>query len=128
MPWGVPKPLAIDDVDLFGHSLSLSGDRLVIGADGEDSSAVGVGGDDTSGSAGDAGAADLFTRSGSTWSQSGFLKASNTGATDHLGLSVAVSGDLIASGAIYEDSNATGLDGDATNNGSFDSGAVYLFR
>src|SRR5206468_1189843 len=59
--------------------------------------------------------------------QQAYLKASNTGAEDFFGWSVAVSGDTVAVGAVYEDSNATGIAGDQTNNNAVDSGAVYIF-
>ncbi len=36
-------------------------------------------------SAADAGAAYVFVRSGTTWSQQAYLKASNTGADDYFG-------------------------------------------
>ena len=41
----------------------------------------------------------MFVRSGSTWSQQAYLKASNTGAEDRFGNSVAVSGDTVVVGA-----------------------------
>ena len=50
-------------------------------------------------SAGNAGAAYVFVRSGTTWSQQAYLKASNTGAGDQFGCSVAVSGDTVVVGA-----------------------------
>ncbi|MBA3544629.1 MAG: FG-GAP repeat protein [Chthoniobacterales bacterium] len=59
--------------------------------------------------------------------QQAYLKASNTGESDAFGLSVAVSGDTVAVGAVNESSNATGINGDQTNNSSFRAGAVYIF-
>ena len=54
-----------------------------------------------------------FTRSGTTWSQQAYLKASNTNAFDAFGTVVSVSGDgaTVAVGAPAEDSNATGVGG-----------------
>ena len=60
-------------------------------------------------SASDAGAAYVFVRSGTTWSQQAYLKASNTGADDYFGSSVAVSGDTVVVGAYGEDSSTTGV-------------------
>jgi hypothetical protein len=59
-----------------------------------------------------------------------YVKASNTGASDEFGSSVALSADgsTLAVGAPVEDSVATGLDGDSTSNGALNSGAVYVFR
>ena len=48
--------------------------------------------------------------------QQAYLKASNTGADDYFGCSVAVSGDTVVVGADREDSNATGVNGNQTNN------------
>ncbi|HJK98943.1 MAG TPA: FG-GAP repeat protein [Polyangiaceae bacterium LLY-WYZ-14_1] len=61
-----------------------------------------------------------------------YLKASNTDGTDdlndHFGLSVALDGDTLAVGASGEDSRATGVDGDQTDNGARAAGAVYVRR
>lgn len=59
----------------------------------------------------------------------GYFKASNSGANDHAGISVAVSADgtTLAVGASGEDSNATGVNGNQADNSAVDSGAVYLF-
>jgi hypothetical protein len=80
----------------------------------------------------------VFVRNGATWTQQAYLKASNTGAGDRFGASVAVAGDAILVGAggfdyingvggSAEDSNATGVNGDQANNGASNSGAAYLF-
>ncbi|MCA3154152.1 MAG: hypothetical protein ING30_03810, partial [Burkholderiales bacterium] len=54
---------------------------------------------------------------------------SNTGASDFFGYSVALSadGNTLAVGAAFEASNATGVNGDQTNNSASASGAVYLY-
>ena len=52
--------------DQFGASLALSGDRLVVGADQESSSATGG---ESNNDANLAGAAYVFERDGDTWSQ-----------------------------------------------------------
>ncbi len=85
--------------DQFGLSVAVSGDTLVVGAAYEDSNATGVGGEQGNNSASDAGAAYVFVRSGNTWSQQAYLKASNTGADDLFGCSVAVFGDTLVVGA-----------------------------
>src|SRR5690606_3496400 len=69
----------------------------------------------------------VFERSGTTWAQIGYLKASNTGLGDLFGASLAVHGDTLAVGAPYEDSQATGVNGDQTDDGAASSGAVYIF-
>ena len=57
-----------------------------------------------------------------------YLKASNTEAEDFFGWSLSVSGDLLAVGAWREDSAATGVNGDESDNTELSSGAVYVFR
>ena len=114
--------------DYFGTSVAVSGDTLVVGARYEDSNATGVDGDQADNTAANSGAAYVFTRSGSTWSQQAYLKASNPGANDEFGNSVGVSGDTVVVGARYEESNATGVNGDQADNSAADSGAVYVFR
>ena len=113
--------------DNFGWSTAISGDTVVIGASYESSSATGVNGDGSNNSASKSGAAYVFTRSGSTWSQQAYLKASNTGAGDNFGRSIAISGDTVVAGASGESSNASGVNGDGSNNSAAHSGAAYVF-
>ena len=113
--------------DRFGHAVSLSGDTLVVGAYAEDSNATGVNGDGTDNSASASGAAYVFTRSGGVWSQQAYLKASNTEAGDSFGWAVSLSGNTLVVGAYGEDSNATGVNGDGTDNSASTSGAAYVF-
>jgi hypothetical protein len=114
-------------VDNFGFSVALDGDLLVVGADDEDSAATGVDGNGADDSANGAGAAYVFERVGSTWSQVAYLKASNTGAGDVFGWSVAVSGDTVAVGARLEDSDETGVGGGGLDDDAPNAGAVYVF-
>ena len=113
--------------DFFGASVAISGNTVVVGAFGEDSAATGVNGNQANNSAIDSGAAYVFVRSGSTWTQQAYLKASNTGASDFFGASVAISGDTMVVGAYDEDSAATGVNGNQANNSAVDSGAAYVF-
>ena len=69
----------------------------------------------------------VFTRGGATWSQQAYVKASNTDSEDRFGYSLALSGESLAVGADREDSGATGVNGDESDNSLLDSGAVYLF-
>ena len=116
-----------DRGDSFGSSVAISGDTLVVGAPGEDSAATGIGGDQNDNDARESGAAYVFVRTGSTWSQQAYLKASNTEAEDSFGESVAVSGDTVIVGAPTEGSDATGIDGPQDNNNAEGSGAAYVF-
>ena len=120
--------------DGFGRALTMDGDTLVIAAREEDSGATGVNGDQSDNTQPDAGAVYVFVRDGAGWSQQAYLKASNAQGSapgdmfgDRFGSSVSISGDTIVVGARMEDSNATGVDGDQTNNSARRSGAVYVF-
>ena len=100
-----------DSGDYFGRSVAVSGDTVVVGALGESSNATGVNGNQADNSASYSGAAYVFVRDGTNWSQQAYLKASNTDVGDHFGRSVAVSGDTVVVGAFGETSNTTGVDG-----------------
>jgi hypothetical protein len=67
-----------------------------------------------------------------TWIQDAYLKASNAGAGDEFGQSVAISGSTIVVGARYEDSNQTTITNDdasaSADNSASNSGAVYIFK
>ncbi len=95
--------------DIFGSSLAISGDTIIVGALREDG---------PTNLASNSGAAYVFVRSGTTWTQQTILRASNAEANDWFGFSVAISGSTAVVGAPFED----GL----VNNVS-DSGAVYVF-
>jgi len=86
------KLLASDGTayDLFGSSVSLSGDTALIGAVDDDN---GV----------DSGSAYVFTRTGTTWTQQTKLLASDGAADDLFGYSVALSGDTALIGAVCDD-------------------------
>ena len=118
--------------DNFGISVSLSvdGNTLAVGAFTEASAATGVNGNQLDNTASAAGATYVFTRSGTTWSQQAYLKASNTGAGDQFGYSVALAadGNTLAVGAFFEDSNGVGINSASqADNSAANSGAVYVF-
>ncbi len=123
---GVP-PLGNFFGDGFGVSVAISGNTLVVGAFTEDSNATGVNGNENDNSAVDSGAAYVFVRNGTNWSQQAYVKASNTEAADLFGASVAISGEMIVVGGWYEDSNATTVNGDENDNSAPYSGAAYIF-
>jgi hypothetical protein len=76
-----------------------------------------------------AGAAYVFVRSGTTWTQQAYLKASNIGVTDWFGARLSISGDgnTVAIGSALEDSAAQGINGRQDDDSALESGAVYLF-
>jgi hypothetical protein len=120
-----------DFYDQFGGAVAVSadGNTFVSGAVNESSAATGINGDQTDNSAIHSGAAYVFVRTGATWEQQAYVKASNPDQSDFFGLAVALSGDgnTLAVGATQEDSAATGVDGVQTDNSATDSGAVYVF-
>nr|WP_315493197.1 FG-GAP repeat protein [uncultured Rhodoferax sp.] len=119
--------------DFFGNSVAISGDTLVVVAEAEDSNQTTITNGSTASadnSASGAGAAYVFVRSGTTWSQQAYLKAPNAEANDRFGFSVAISGDTIVVGALYEDSNQTTITNGSsasTNNSASLAGAAYVF-
>ena len=130
-----------DGGDHFGNFVALSadGDTMAVAAFWESGAATGVNGNQADNSIPNAGAAYIFTRSGTTWTQQAYIKASNTGTAgvdgvqsdgDQYAFSLALSGDgnTLAIGAVTEDSNATGFDGDQGDDSAMSSGAVYVYR
>ena len=92
--------------DLFGHSVSISGDTVVAGAHYDDDSAH------------KAGSAYLFVRPETGWagtSETDKITAADGAEYDQFGYSVSVSGDAVVAGAPQDDDK-----GDA-------SGSAYLF-
>jgi uncharacterized membrane protein len=116
-----------DAADQFGNSVAISGETILVGANGESSSSTGVNGNQNDNSAGVAGAAYVFVREGTNWSQQAYLKASNAGPGDFFGYSLALDGDTAVVGAWREESSATGVNGDQSDNNSPQSGAAYIF-
>src|SRR6267154_151583 len=124
--------------DMLGFSVALSGDgnTLAVGAITEASSTTGINSTPNESAVG-AGAVYVFTNSAGIWFQQAYVKASNTGVRDAFGGSVALSddGNTLAVGARAEDSAATGIGGNQTDdcgvhdasNCATDSGAVYIY-
>ncbi len=135
-----------ETADAFGSAIALSpdGNTLAVTAPNEDSSALGVDGDQTNNNAGNSGAVYVFARSSNGWRQRSYVKASNTDSDDSFGgahgvsFSSAARGDValavdghgvpvMAVGGPNEDSNATGINGNQADNSVGNSGAVYLY-
>jgi hypothetical protein len=104
--WGEVKKLAASDAAfdyVFGVSVALSGDRAIVGANGESSST---------------GAAYSFERNlggANNWGEVNKLTASDRAQAERFGSSVAVSGDTAIVGAPFDDDNG------------FHSGSAYVF-
>jgi hypothetical protein len=126
--------------DHFGNAVALSadGNTLVVSAFWESSAATGVNGNQNDNSLPQAGAVYIFTRTGATWTQQAYLKASNTGRAgdaanfgdgDQFGFALALSddGNTLAVGANAEDGNAAGAKSDQRDDSFNSAGAVYVF-
>jgi len=117
--------------DTFGRSLALSADARLLagGAMTECSATIGVNGNENDNAALGSGAVYTFPRTGPSWLQQAYVKASNTVASDFFGFAVALSadGDILAVAAPIEQSDATGLGGDQANNNADKAGAVYIY-
>jgi hypothetical protein len=116
-----------EESNLFGCAVSISGDTIVAGAWRESSNATGVNGDQSNNDIVEAGAAYVFVRNGTSWNQQAYLKASNPGPFDRFGIEVSISEDTIVVTSWYEDSNATGVNGDQSNNDLTNTGAAHVF-
>jgi hypothetical protein len=119
------------DGDQLGYAIALSsdGNTVAAGAPMEGSNATGVNGNQDDESAYSSGAVYMYTRNGAGWVQQAYLKASNTGSNDQFGNAVALSadGNPLAVSAVFEDSRATGINGNQGDNSVEESGAVYVF-
>lgn len=113
--------------DLFGVSVGISGDTVVVGAQNESSKSTEINkgqDDDTQSSSG---AAYVFVRAESKWSQQAYLKASNAQKNDLFGHSVAIDSRTIVVGAHQESSKAKGVNKSQSDNSAENSGAAYVF-
>jgi hypothetical protein len=89
--------------DLFGSSVAISGEQVVIGSDLDD-----VGTNINQGSA------YVFERNSTTWSQKSLLAPANGNALDNFGNSVGIAGGTIIAGAILDDAGTSVNQGSAT--------------
>ena len=105
--WTQQQKLTASDPQLnsdFGWSVGISGDTAVVGSYR-----------DSLPSLGEAGAAYVFTRSGTTWIQQQKLTAADAASSDNFGYSVGVSGDTVIVGSLLSDAADT------------NAGAGYVF-
>ncbi len=104
--WSQQAKLTASDArlnDLFGKSVAVDGDTVVIGADRDDDAGL------------SSGSAYVFVRNGSSWSQQAKLTASDAAKADHFGVSVAVNGDTAVIGVTADDDDG------------LSSGSAYVF-
>jgi len=106
--------------DMFGHSVAIDGDTLVVGAAFED----GNGTDPSDNSVINAGAVYVFDWDGTYWKEKAYLKASNIDLDyDQFGYTVAIDDGTIVVGSPSEDGDGSSPD----NNDEPSSGAAYVF-
>ncbi len=118
-----------DPGDEFGSAVAISGRLAAVAAIGEDSDAAGIDGDEQNDSLAGAGAVYLFERDDDDrWTQVAYIKASNPDSGDAFGTALALDTDFLVAGAPFEDSGATGVDGDQLSNAVSDAGAAYVFE
>lgn len=86
----------------FGYSVALDGESAIVGS--PDDSHTGVF---------HAGAAYVFVRAGTLWSQQAWIKAAELGVSDFFGGSVGISGGTVVVGAPYDD-HAAGTNAGST--------------
>ncbi len=118
--------------DRFGEAVSISRNRIVIGAPGEASNATGVSRSvSTNTDLANAGAAYIFERSnqGEDWGFNRYLKSPYSEAIK-FGTSVSINADMVAIGAPEESSDSQNLGDvdDGNNTLAENSGAVYIYR
>jgi hypothetical protein len=97
-----------DHGGVFGESVAISGDTIVVGSRYSDVPGVS-----------NAGAAYVFVRSGAVWTEQAKLFASDAHSSDEFGGAVAVSGDTILVGAEYAE--------DPDDGTVEEQGAAYIF-
>jgi hypothetical protein len=105
--WSQEAKLQASDVSAasqFGMSVSLSGTTLAVGANAEDTAAS------------DAGAAYIFERSGTTWTEVKKITASDAAASDYFGESISTDGITTFVGAFGEDTKGSA------------AGAAYVYE
>ena len=124
--------------DALGFSVAISADGSTMAAGAGDEACLN-GGINPSGcdvetfpehlAAGSAGAAYIWVRSGGTWTEQAFIKASNPNLEDWFAARLALSSDgrTVAVGARMENGAATTVNGDQNDNEAGQSGAVYVF-
>lgn len=129
---GYIKPSNSHTDSFFGFPLALSedGTTLAVSAIGEANDTHGINSDEFNYEAAFSGAVYVFALSDNGWTQQAYIKASNAEESDFFGASVSLSadGNLLAVGAPFEESNATGINGDQNSNAFTKAGAVYVFE
>jgi len=102
--------------DLFGFSVSVSGDNFIVGAYNEEENEFG------GSNLYEAGSAYIFTNNSGVWTQTKKLVASDRAEDDWFGFSVAIDGDYAIVGVHREEEDVAG------NNNLEWAGSAYIFE
>ncbi|WP_417383300.1 Calx-beta domain-containing protein [Gimesia sp.] len=111
--WDFEQKLTASDGnagDQFGGAVTIDNNTIIVGSTFHEL--------DGPGNIPDSGAAYAFTRSGTNWSESQMITASNGALSDQFGWSVAIQSNYIFISGLKSD----------TNESSNDAGAVYVFK
>jgi hypothetical protein len=114
------KPSNTGQDDQFASAVAVSGDTLAAGAPFEDSSGIGVNGNQSNNAASDSGAVYVYRRGEKGWAQEAYLKAPVSEPGERFGCNLTLEGDTLAVGAIHADFSEA-------PNPSAPSGSVYVF-
>lgn len=132
------KPSNIQLTQEFGASVALAADgkTLAVGAPGDWTKAIGVNPtigafdpNNTEAFVSATGAAYIFVNAGTAWTQEAYIKAADTTSSSRFGSAVTLSasGNILGTSSWLEDSQATGINGDALDASLSNSGAAYVF-
>lgn len=118
--WNLVKKITAHDraaSDMFGCSIAISGNQLLVGAFQEDHNPAGTG------SVSNAGSVYYYLRNGGgQWIQTQKLVASDRQPSDHFGFSVSINQQTAVIGARYEDEDAL------LSNTISAAGSTYVFK
>lgn len=128
------KPESPGDGDLFGFSVALVADTLVVGAPQEGGGSPGRNGDQDSNDTPQSGAVYVFEHDGEHWEQVAYLKTDEPVTGDELGRSIALQRDgelaarRIVAGAYHDKSSSGGVNPPSRDEAAPNSGAAYIFE
>lgn len=108
--WSQATQLTASDglaFDQFGISVSMDGQRIMVGANTDDDGATA-----------DTGSAYIFQNTSGAWTEQAKLLASDRATNDQFGWSVSISGDVAVAGAYLDDLDAARTD----------AGSAYIFK
>ena len=123
------KASNLEATDRFGSSVAIDTNTLAVSATVEHSSATGIDGDESNNDQYGAGAVYLFTQSNDVWTQTHYVKPSNTPMVENFGAVALDSGTLIV-GVKAEDNNTSGINSVEQNGEQGElvsSGAIYTY-